>query len=259
MTRIGAHVHRVDPFAEATGCDAAVAQFFLGDPQDWKAPVFPGGDPDAVRDAFAGAGIDLYIHAPYRINVATANNRIRIPSRKLLGQHLAAAAAIGAKGLIVHGGHVEAGTGLDEGYDNWRKAVERVERPVPMLIENTAGGDRAMARGLAAVARLWEAISGGLDGSVGFCLDTCHAYAGGEDLDGIVDRVKAITGRIDLVHCNNSRDEQGSGRDRHATITTGTIDPAQLLDVVRASGAPAVSESPDPASDIRWLRGHLEG
>jgi deoxyribonuclease IV len=256
MTRIGAHVHRVDPFAEATECDAAVAQFFLGDPQDWKAPVFPG-DPGEVRDAFAGAGIDVYIHAPYRINVATANNRIRIPSRKLLGQHLAAAAEIGAKGLIVHGGHVEAGTDIEEGYDNWRKAVERVERPVPMLIENTAGGDRAMARGLAAVARLWEAISAGLDDNVGFCLDTCHAFAGGEDLDGIVDRVKAITGRIDLVHCNNSRDEQGSGRDRHATITTGTIDPAQLLDVVRASGAPAVSESPDPASDIRWLRDHL--
>ena len=258
MTSIGAHVHRVDPFAEATACGAAVAQFFLGDPQDWKAPVFPG-DPGEVRDAFAGAGIDVYIHAPYRINVATANNRIRIPSRKLLGQHLAAAATIGAKGLIVHGGHVEAGTELDEGYDNWRKAVERVERPVPMLIENTAGGDRAMARGLAAVARLWEAICGGLDDNIGFCLDTCHAYAGGEDLDGIVDRVKAITGRIDLVHCNNSRDEQGSGRDRHATVTTGTIDPAQLLDVVRASGAPAVSESPDPASDIRWLRDHLAG
>jgi deoxyribonuclease-4 len=258
MTSIGAHVHRVDPFAEATECGAAVAQFFLGDPQDWKAPVFPG-DPAEVREAFAGAGIDVYIHAPYRINVATANNRIRIPSRKLLGQHLAAAAAIGAKGLIVHGGHVEAGTDVDEGYDNWRKAVERVERPVPMLIENTAGGDRAMARGLAAVARLWEAISAGLDDNVGFCLDTCHAYAGGEDLDGIVDRVKAVTGRIDLVHCNNSRDELGSGRDRHATITTGTIDPAQLLDVVRASGAPAVSESPDPAGDIRWLRDHLAG
>jgi deoxyribonuclease IV len=258
MTSIGAHVHRVDPLAEATESGAAVAQFFLGDPQDWKAPVFPGGDAGAVRDAFAGAGIDVYIHAPYRINVATANNRIRIPSRKLLGQHLAAAAEIGAKGLIVHGGHVEAGTDLDEGYENWRKAVERVERPVPMLIENTAGGDRAMARGLAAVARLWDTISGGLDDNVGFCLDTCHAFAGGEDLDGIVDRVKAITGRIDLVHCNNSRDEQGSGRDRHATIITGTIDPAQLLDVVRASGAPALSESPDPPSDIRWLRDHLD-
>jgi len=92
---------------------------------------------------------------------------------------------------------------------------------------------------------------------IGFCLDTCHAYASGEDLPGIVDRVRAITGRIDLVHCNNSRDEFGSGRDRHATIESGTIDPEQLLDVVRTAGAPAVSETPDPAADITWLRNHL--
>ncbi len=258
MTRIGAHVHRGDPFAAATAWGAQAAQFFLGDPQDWKAPAFPG-EPAALRDAFAGAGIDIFIHAPYRINVATTNNRIRIPSRKLLGQYLEAAAAIGAAGVIVHGGHVDAGADPEQGYENWQKAVERVERPVPMLIENTAGGDRAMARGLDAVARLWEAISAGLGDNIGFCLDTCHAYAGGEDLAGIADRVKAITGRIDLVHCNNSRDEQGSGRDRHAGITDGTIGPALLLDVIRASGAPAVCETPDPASDIRWIRAQLSG
>ena len=256
MTSIGAHIHRDDPLATATAWDAEVVQFFLGDPQDWKAPVFPG-DPAALKDAFAQAGVGVFIHAPYRINVATTNNRIRIPSRKLLGQYLAAAAEIGAAGVIVHGGHVDAGADVEEGFANWQKAVERVERPVPMLIENTAGGDRAMARGLTALERLWDAIAAGLDDNIGFCLDTCHAHAGGEDLAGIVDRVKVITGRIDLVHLNNSRDERGSGRDRHAGITDGEIDPKLLLDVLRESGAPAVCETPDPAADIRWLREHL--
>jgi deoxyribonuclease-4 len=252
----------------ATGSD--VVQFFLGDPQGWDPPTFPGGDAAALRDALAAEDVDVYIHAPYGINVASANNRIRIPSRKLLTQQLEAAAAVGAKGLVVHGGSVTGGVADDVGYDNWRKAVERIERPIPLLIENTAGGDHAMARGLGAVARLWDAIgdlagapSGGENGQgagqIGFCLDTCHAYAGGDDLAGIVDRVKAITGRIDLVHCNNSRDEFGSGRDRHAPIESGTIDPALLLDVVRAAGAPVISETPDPKADIRWLRQHLPG
>ena len=256
MTRIGGHVGHGDPLAAATGWDADVVQFFLGDPQDWKAPVFPG-DPAGLRDAFDRAGIGVYIHAPYRINVATTNNRIRIPSRKLLGQYLEGAAAIGALGVVVHGGHVDPGADVEEGYANWQKAVERIERPVPMLIENTAGGDRAMARGLDAVARLWDAISAGLDDNIGFCLDTCHAYSSGEDLAGIADRVKDVTGRIDLVHCNNSRDEQGSGRDRHAPVPDGTIDPALLVEVIRSSGAPAVCETPDPGSDIRWLRDRL--
>jgi deoxyribonuclease-4 len=165
------------------------------------------------------------------INVATSNNRIRIPSRKLLDQHLKAAASIGAKGLIVHGGHVTAGVAAEDGLENWRKAVERIERPLPMLIENTAGGDGAMARTLDAIGRLWDAVAGaaGADASdgtnLGFCLDTCHANSAGIDLADAADRIKAITGRIDLVHCNNSRDEFGSGRDRHANIATGTIPP----------------------------------
>jgi deoxyribonuclease IV len=260
MVRIGVHLHDGDPLAEALARDADVVQFFLGDPQGWKGPTFPG-EPDQVRAAFAAAGVDAYIHAPYVINVASPNNRIRIPSRKLLEQQLAAAAAIGAKGLIVHGGHVTAGVDPEEGYDSWRKAVERIDRPLPMLIENTAGGDGAMARSFDAIARLWEVVadaaSGG--GEVGFCLDTCHAHAAGEELADVVDRLKAITGRIDLVHCNNSRDEFGSGRDRHAGLTSGQIDPDLIVDVVRAAGAPVVCETPDPAADIRWLRRRLAG
>ena len=263
MVRIGAHLHDGDPLAGAQAAGAEVAQFFLGDPQGWKAPTIPGdAEPAEVGKAFAAAGVDAYVHAPYVINVASPNNRIRIPSRKLLEQQLAAAASIGAKGLIVHGGHVTAGVDPEDGYDSWRKAVERIERPLPMLIENTAGGEGAMARSFDAIARLWEVIadtaaSGGTGAEVGFCLDTCHAYSAGEELDGIVDRLKAITGRIDLVHCNNSRDGFGSGRDRHADLEAGTIDPALIVDVIRAAGAPVVCETPDPAVDIRWLRGQL--
>ena len=264
MPRIGAHFHVDDPLAEAAACGADAVQFFLGDPQGWKGPVIPGGDPGAVKAAYAAADVDVYIHAPYVINVATSNNRIRIPSRKILDQQLKAAASVGAKGLIVHGGHVTAGVAAEDGLENWRKAVERIDRPLPMLIENTAGGDGAMARSLDAIGRLWDAVTdaAGDDGAnLGFCLDTCHANSAGIDLADAVDRIKAITGRIDLVHCNNSRDEFGSGRDRHANIAAGTIDPALLLAVVRAAGAPAICETPDAdgglAADISWLKQNL--
>src|SRR5215472_13673434 len=258
MVRIGAHLHEGDPLAHATSTGANAVQFFLGDPQDWRAPTFPGGlAPEHLRANFAAADVAAYIHSPYVINVASPNNRIRIPSRKILEQQLNAAAAIGATALIVHGGHVTVGTDPAQGYDSWRKAIERIERPLPMLIENTAGGDGAMARSLENIARLWEAINDGGGDDVGFCLDTCHAYSAGEDLAGIVDRVKAITGRIDLVHCNNSRDEFGSSRDRHAGLNSGTIDPAVIVSVIQAAGAPVICETPDPAADVRWLRTQL--
>jgi deoxyribonuclease-4 len=254
--RIGAHVDSTDPLAEATARDAEVVQFFLTDPQGWTAP-----EPRADADLLRSAEVDVYIHAPYALNVATLNNRIRIPSRKLLLTHATAAATVGAKALIVHGGHVTKGDELAAGFDNWRKtfayAAESGGFATPVLIENTAGGDNACARRFDALARLWDAIG---EYDVGFCLDTCHAHAGGEDLLDIVDRVKAITGRIDLIHANDSKDAFDSGRDRHDNLGHGRIDPELVVAVVRAAGAPVVVETPGvegQAADIAFLRDRL--
>ena len=257
--RIGAHVDPTDPLAEATARAADAVQFFLSDPQGWKAP-----QPREDAERLLAASVDIYVHAPYVVNVATGNNRIRIPSRKLLLAHAKAAAAIGAKGLVVHGGHVNAGDDPATGFENWRKALAYAAESggfgLPVLIENTAGGENACARRLDALARLWDAIG---DHEVGFCLDTCHAHAGGEELLGLVDRVKAITGRIDLVHANNSKDGFGSGRDRHDNLRGGTIDPDLVVAVIQAAGAPAIVETPGGAEgqsgDIAFLRGQLAG
>jgi deoxyribonuclease IV len=255
--RIGAHVDPAEPLAEAGARGADLVQFFLADPQGWATPQ-QRTDADALRRA----DIDVYVHAPYIVNVATLNNRIRIPSRKLLVTHATAAATVGAKGLIVHGGHVNKGDDLATGINNWRKtfayAAENGGFATPLLLENTAGGDNACARRFDTLARLWEAIG---EFDVGFCLDTCHAYSGGEDLLDIVDRVKTITGRIDLVHANNSKDGFDSGRDRHENLTAGTIDPDLIVAVIRASGAPVVVETPGGAecqgADVRYLRERL--
>src|SRR5204862_2898448 len=136
--RIGAHVDRADPLAEAAARNADLVQFFLSDPQGWKPP-----EPHPAAEALRTAPVDRYVHAPYLVNVATPNNRIRIPSRKLLMAHAEAARDIGAKGLIVHGGHVGQDDDLSVGIENWRKAFSYAAKsggiPVPVLIENTAG------------------------------------------------------------------------------------------------------------------------
>jgi deoxyribonuclease-4 len=252
--QIGAHVRDDDPLSAAKERDADVMQFFLADPQGWKKPV-----PAPSADEIEAAGVAVFIHSPYVVNVASMNNRIRIPSRKVVAQHAAAAAEIGAKGLIVHGGHVRKEEDPEEGLSNWRKLFERQAEDggfgVPILVENTAGGDGAMARHLEMLARLWDVIG---EFGAGFCLDSCHAFAAGWQLDDVVDKVKAITGRIDLVHLNNSRDEFGSTRDRHANVVHGggTIESEQLVAVAKAAGAPIVVETPSEgqAADVAYLR-----
>lgn len=250
MVLVGAHVDSADPLAHAAKIGADAVQFFLGDPQGWQAPR-----PHPHADELRATDLPIYIHAPYLVNVASTNNKIRIPSRKILAQHATAAAGIGARALIVHGGHVTAKDDPAEGVENWRKTFERAPEGgfgLPILIENTAGGENAMARTLDRLARLWDAIG---DFGPGVVLDTCHAWTSGEDLVGIVDRVRSITGRVDLVHANNSRDAAGSGADRHANLDSGTIDPELIVAVCRDAGSDVVLETPMDriADDVAFL------
>ena len=146
----------ISPPATPTWCSS-----FLSDPQGWKKP--PPRD-DAAE--LIASGARLYVHAPYLMNLASPNNRIRIPSRKNLAQTVEAAAAIGAAGVIVHGGHVGDDEDISVGYERWRKALDTFESSVPVLIENTAGGGNAVVRELENYAPLWEEIG---DYNVGAC------------------------------------------------------------------------------------------
>jgi deoxyribonuclease IV len=247
---IGAHVPGEHPLVEAEKVGAECIQMFVGPPQSWKKPPLR---PDA--EELRASPVPIYVHAPYLINVASPNNRIRIPSRKILFNTIDRAEDIGAAGVIVHAGHAE--DGVHRGFMRWRKVFEEVESPMPIYIENTAGGDFAMGRHVDSIARLWDAID---DFDVRFCFDTCHAHAAGEDLSDVVDRVLDAVGEINLLHCNDSRDNPGTGADRHANFSDGRMDKQAIVDMIRVAKAPVViCETPWPgiAEDMSWLRAHL--
>jgi deoxyribonuclease-4 len=247
-TKVGAHVKTGDPLSQADLVEADLVQIFVSNPQSWKAPA-----PRADAEALKASGIPIYVHAPYLVNLASPNNKIRIPSRKILQQCCDAAAPLGARAVIVHGGHVTADDEVEAGVERWVKALDQLESEVPLVLENTAGGDHAMARYFDTIARLWDGIA---DYGIGFCLDTCHAHAAGEELSDAVDRILGITGRIDLVHCNDSKDPAGCGRDRHEHLGQGMIEPDLLADIVRRADAPVVCETPlaGQKDDISWVR-----
>lgn len=252
--RVGAHLRQDDnPVTTAEELGVDIFQMFVTDPQKWNKPQ---PHPHAVQ--IRESPIDVVVHSSYQINVASLNNRLRMPSRKAVEQQAAAAAELGAIGLVVHGGHLRDGEDPADGFANWRKLFERQQDKggfgVPILIENTAGGNHAMARTLESIERLWDAV--GDFEQAGVCLDTCHAWAGGEELVGLVERIKAITGRIDLVHLNNSRDEFDSGRDRHANLESGHIAPDVLAELMAQADAPTILETPPDGipDDLAYLR-----
>ena len=169
---IGAHVREADPVASAAQSGAEIVQMFLADPQGWKKPPAHSQAMELREGPLA-----VVVHAPYVVNLASPNNRIRIPSRKLVTQHAEARPRSGPSGSWC-----TAGTSPRRTTPGRRGELAQVPRspggrggfPVPMLIENTAGGDNAMARRFDALARLWDAVG---EFDVGFCLDTCHAHA----------------------------------------------------------------------------------
>jgi deoxyribonuclease-4 len=242
---VGAHVSPGEPLAEAKDLGADCMQVFLSDPQGWKKP-------DERDDAaeLRASDVPLYVHAPYLINVCSPRNNVRYGSRKILQQTCDAAAAVGSSAVIVHPGHAD--DGIEAGIGRWGRTLEMLKSEVPLYIENTAGGDNAVARRFDALARVWEVVTSQHgDIEIGFCFDTCHAHAAGEELDDAVVRVLAIVGKIDLLHANDSRDPAGTGADRHANLGRGTMGADVLRDMIRAAGAPVVCETPGSVGDMR--------
>ncbi len=242
---VGAHLSGDDPLGLAAALGADVVQIFLTAPQSWEAP------PERADAADLKASpMDIYVHAPYLINVCSPKPNVRYGARKILRQTCEGAADIGAAAVIVHPGYAE--DGLVEGVARWTKTLEQLESEVPVYLENTAGGDNAVARRFDALAKLWAAVAvAKTEVEVGFCFDTCHAHAAGEELSDAVERAIAITGGVDLLHFNDSRDPPGTGADRHANIGAGTIDTDVLAHMVRAAGAPVVVETPRDPDALR--------
>ena len=250
---IGSHVSPRDPLGEAKARDAEAVQIFMSNPQQWKAPI----KRDDAEELKASSMV-FYVHAPYLLNLASPNNRVRIPSRKALAQAVAAATTIGARGVIVHGGSVGSDEDQSVGCERWAKALDSFDVTTPVLIENTAGRGNSIMHDLENYGPLWEEIG---DRNVGVCLDTCHAWASGADLETAVATVSGHTGGVTLIHANDSKDEAGSHRDRHANFGEGQIPEELLIGVIKAANVDVIVETPGlvdgQSADIAWLRERL--
>jgi deoxyribonuclease-4 len=255
VQRIGAHVDRPDPLGSAALTNSEVIQLFLSAPQTWAEPKLRGDEA-----ALSRSGLGIYVHAPYLLNPASLNPAVRERSRLALQQQCRAARRIGATGLIVHGGHPTGSGTVDDGIAGWLEVLDGLELETRVLIENTAGGNAAVARRFDDFARLLDSLrSAGHD--IGVCIDTCHAHAGGETLHRLVERVHRFAGRIDFIHANDSKDGFDSGRDRHQNLGAGECQLEEIIETIRLASCDVVVETPGGVeamnADVHTIREHL--
>ena len=255
--KIGSHVERGRIFEGARDRLSDVVQINLTAPQTWRSPSDKGDEQKLLS-----SGLSIYVHAPYLVNPSSMNPEVRLKSIRCLKEQLNYVEKIGAKGLVVHGGHPTGSGSSKDAVNNWLEVLSALQMPVnKILIENTAGGKEAVARKITTLTSFYQSLrDNGFE--VGFCLDTCHAWAGGMEQINLVENVLKAVGTINLLHVNNSKDLFDSSRDRHENLLKGSMEPESILNIVREANIDCVVETPGSVElqkeDVRYLRENLE-
>ena len=217
--------------------------------------------------ALAEAGIAparVVVHAGYVLNLATPDEEKWARARDGLAKELERSAALGVGAVCFHPG---AATDGDREAACARvaralaDALERVDAPTRLLVENTAGAGTTVGRTPDEVAAILGALPPALRARAGYGLDTCHLYASGHDigaspasLGAVLDAFERAAGeRPAFFHLNDSEGALGSNRDRHRLIGEGAIgrDPfAWLLADPRSQDVPLILETPQERPDV---------
>lgn len=234
--RLGLHMALKSNFSKSLerikGFGAETIQIFPGNPTGWKPPSTPPEEIKNRRSLLKQKNIyPLVIHTAYLINPASAKEEIHTKSMKLLRETLQHAELYGAPFVVVHTGS-HGGAGPVEGIKKIATAVENElpswPRGVMLLLENTAGGGNYLGGNISEIGTILRYFSGG---PLGFCLDTAHAWAAGYDLSGVkgvnllLEEIEKEMGikNLKVIHANDTDEEKGSRRDRHAHIGEGKI------------------------------------
>jgi deoxyribonuclease IV len=256
---IGAHVStsggllKVLERAVETRSDAI--QLFNQSPRMWRPTRYSEQDFAEFREARVGSRLQaVMIHMIYLINPASGDKEMRQKSLTSLTHALRVGEGMGAIGVVVHPGALKSDTrttARKRAIGMLREALAETES-CPILYENTAGSPQLLGRDFDETAELIEKTS---SKRTGLCIDSCHLHATGYDVRSVegvtalADEIESKIGieRLQAIHLNDSRDEKGSNRDRHAAIGKGEIGRKgfrAFLSEPRFQGVPAVSESP---------------
>jgi deoxyribonuclease-4 len=257
-------------YAAAVGAEAI--QVFVSNPRGWAPSAGDAAQDTALREQAELAGIPVFVHAPYLVNLGSPDPRIRDLSAGALRHSLARGAQIGARGVVVHTGSAvgtDRATALRQVRECLLPMLDDIRSDGPdLLLELMAGQGHMLCSAVADLGPYLDALDRHPRANV--CLDTCHLFAAGHylaDPDGVTKMLSELQsaagpGRLRLIHANDSKDGCGSRKDRHENIGAGQIGLAPFGCLLRhpaTAGVPFVVETPGgeqaQAKDVAILRG----
>ncbi|MBC2368033.1 deoxyribonuclease IV [Listeria booriae] len=237
MLRLGSHVSMsgkdmmLAASKEAASYGSNTFMIYTGAPQNTRRKAIEELNIEAGLQHMKEHDItDIVVHAPYIINIG---NAVKPETFKLgvtfLQSEVERTAALGAKQIVLHpGAHV--GEGAETGIKQIIKGLNEALKPdqnVQIALETMAGKGTEIGRTFEEIAAIMDGVTHNELLSVTF--DTCHVHDAGYDIvndfDGVLNQFDKLIGldRLKVLHINDSKNERGAHKDRHANIGFGHI------------------------------------
>lgn len=250
---------------EAAGYGSTTFMIYTGAPQNTRRKPIEDLNIEAGQAFMAEHQLsNIVVHAPYIINLG---NTIKPENFgfavNFLREEIQRAQALGATQITLHpGAHVGAGVeaGLKQIIKGLNEVLERDQIP-QIALETMAGKGTELGRTFEELATIIDGVT--FNEKLSVTLDTCHTNDAGynilEDFDGVLNEFDKIIGldRLKVVHVNDSKNPQGSHKDRHANLGFGTIGFDALNQVVhhpQLAQLPKILETPYVGEDKKNKR-----
>ena len=245
----------------ALALDANTFAFFTRNPRGGKAKEIDEKDVEkflnfAKEHEFG----KIVAHASYTMNLCAAKEDVRSFSKEMLLDDLKRMEYTPYNYYNFHpGSHV--GQGAEKGIVLIAEALNEALKPeqtTTVLLETMAGKGTEVGRTFEELREILDRVE--LNDKMGVCLDTCHVWDGGydivNDLDGVLNEFDRVIGldRLKAVHFNDSMNDCGSHKDRHAKIGEGKIGAEAMRRVALhplLEGRPFILETPNDDEGYR--------
>lgn len=240
MLKIGSHVSMKGKkmyegsVEEALSYGSTTFMIYTGAPQNTRRKPIDEMNIEPAKEKMKDSGIDpsdIVIHAPYIMNLANPDPEKQKFAADFLSEEIRRSHALGAKDIVLHpGSHVK--TGSEEAVKRIIKGLNKVfedtkETDVRIALETMSGKGTEVARNFEEIRAIIDGVE--QDERLSVCFDTCHVHDAGydivNDLEGVLSEFDDIVGleRIKVLHVNDSKNQRGANKDRHANIGMGHI------------------------------------
>jgi deoxyribonuclease-4 len=222
----------VDTVQEAIECEEKVFMIYTGSPQTTLRVPLEKLQIPQFQEICKQNQINtknLIVHAPYIINPASSVSYIMNTTSVFLISELKRTYAIGIDKMVLHPGNATNGLTKQAAIQNTINMINLINESNPGVIiclETMAGKGTEIG---STFTELKEIINGvEKKHLVAVCLDTCHIFDAGYDLfntNQLLDEFDKEIGLelLKVIHLNDSCNERGSHKDRHANLGYGKI------------------------------------